>query len=148
MKVILKKDVKSLGKKDQSVEVAEGYARNYLFPRDLAVAANQGNLKNLKQKKASQEKKEEKIIAEAKALASKLEKLTVDIATKVGEGGRLYGSVTTKEIVQTLNKNHGIKLDKRKIETKEPIKGLGVTNVTIKLHPEVQAEFKVNVIEK
>ncbi len=148
MKVILQQDVKKLGKKGDIIEVAEGYARNFLFPRNLAQAGNEGNVKVLNEKKASLNRKEEKVVQEAKALAERLEKVTVVIPTKVGEGGRLYGSVNTKDVADALQKDHGIKVDKRKIELNEAIKSLGVTNVTIKLHPKVQATFKVQVTEQ
>lgn len=147
MKVILQQDVKNIGKKGEIIEVAEGYARNFLFPRKLALEASQGNLKVLKEKKQALNKKEEKIENEAKQLAAKLSELTVVIKTKVGEGGRLYGSVNSKDIADVLAEKHGIKIDKRKIELKDAIKALGVTNLTVKLHPKVHAKIKVQVTE-
>lgn len=148
MKVILLQDVKKIGKKGATLEVAEGYARNFLFPKGLAVEANSGNMKNLEKQKTIESKKKEAILKEAKELAQKLSQLTVKISTKVGEGGKLFGSVTGKDIGDILNNEFQIKVDKRKIEIKEPIKTLGTYNVSLKLHSDVEAEFKVMVVEK
>lgn len=145
MKVILKADVKALGKKGQVYEVSDGYARNFLFPKNLAVEATSGNLSDLASKKASEEKKKEKEKQEAQALAAKLGSLTIEIITKSGEGGRLFGSVTNKEIAEALKAECGVELDRRKLELKEPIKALGTFNVHAKLHPEVVAQFQVHV---
>lgn len=145
MKVILKVDVKSLGKKGQVCEVSDGYARNFLFPKGLAVEATSGNLNDLASKKANEEKKKEKEKQEAQALAAKLNSLTVEIFTKSGEGGKLFGSVTNKEIAEALKSKHGIEVDRRKLELKEAIKALGTFNVQAKLHPEVTAQFQVHV---
>lgn len=145
MKVILKADVKSLGKKGQVCEVSDGYARNFLFPKGLALEATSGNLSDLASKKANEEKKKEKEKQEAQALAAKLSSLTVEIITKSGEGGRLFGSVTNKEIAESLKTKYGIEVDRRKLELKEPIKALGTFNVHAKLHPEVNAQFQVQV---
>ncbi|MEM5817400.1 MAG: 50S ribosomal protein L9 [Desulfitobacterium hafniense] len=145
MKVILKADVKALGKKGQVCEVSDGYARNFLFPKGLAVEATSGNLNDLASKKANEEKKKEQEKQEAQTLAAKLSSLSVEIHTKSGEGGRLFGSVTNKEIAEALKASHGINLDRRKLELKEPIKALGTFNVQAKLHPEVTAQFQVHV---
>ncbi|MDA8442795.1 MAG: 50S ribosomal protein L9 [Peptococcaceae bacterium] len=145
MKVILKVDVKTLGKKGSVIEVAEGYGRNYLLPRGLALEASGGNVKILEQKNAAEARKKAEEIAALKELAEKLDKLDVIIATKVGEAGKLFGSVTSKEIADILEKKHGIKLDKRKIELKESIKSLGVYNLAVKLHAEVQTTLKVTI---
>ncbi len=145
MKVILKADVKALGKKGQVYEVSDGYARNFLFPKGLAVEATSGNLNDLASKKANEEKKKEQEKQEAQTLAAKLSSLSVEIHTKSGEGGRLFGSVTNKEIAEALKASHGINLDRRKLELKEPIKALGTFNVQAKLHPEVTAQFQVHV---
>ncbi|SHN69456.1 50S ribosomal protein L9 [Desulfitobacterium chlororespirans] len=145
MKVILKTDVKALGKKGQVCEVSDGYARNFLFPKGLAVEATSGNLNDLASKKANEEKKKEQEKQEAQTLAAKLSSLSVEIHTKSGEGGRLFGSVTNKEIAEALKTSHGINLDRRKLELKEPIKALGTFNVQAKLHPEVTAQFQVHV---
>ncbi|ACL22925.1 LSU ribosomal protein L9P [Desulfitobacterium sp. LBE] len=145
MKVILKADVKALGKKGQVYEVSDGYARNFLFPKGLAVEATSGNLNDLASKKANEEKKKEQEKQEAQTLAAKLSSLSIEIHTKSGEGGRLFGSVTNKEIAEALKASHGINLDRRKLELKEPIKALGTFNVQAKLHPEVTAQFQVHV---
>ncbi|MGM7703265.1 50S ribosomal protein L9 [Pseudalkalibacillus sp. Hm43] len=147
MKVIFLKDVKGKGKQGEVKNVSEGYARNYLFPNNLAAEANKGNLKSLEKKKESEEKKAEDERLEAVALKDELEKLTVELSTKAGEGGRLFGSVTSKQIADELKKKK-YKVDKRKIELSEPIRSLGYTNVPVKLHPEVTATLKVHVSEQ
>ncbi|MDA8229511.1 MAG: 50S ribosomal protein L9 [Desulfitobacterium hafniense] len=146
MKVILKADVKSLGKKGQVLEVADGYARNFLFPRGWAVEATMGAINDLAQKKASEEKKKAKEKQDAEALASKLNSLIIKVVTKTGEGGRLFGSVTSKEIAEALKQQHGIDLDKRRLELKEPIKNLGTFVLQARLHPEVIAKIQVQVV--
>lgn len=145
MKVILKADVKALGKKGQIFEVSDGYARNFLFPRGLALEATSGNLNDLASKKANEERKKEKEKQDAQALAAKLNDIIVEISTKTGEGGRLFGSITSKEIAEALKSKHGIELDKRKLEIKDPIKALGTFTVQVKIHPEVTAQLQVHV---
>ena len=145
MKVILKADVKTLGKKGQVVEVSDGYARNFLYPRGLAVEATSGNLNDLASKKANEDRKKAKEKQDAQALAEKLSSITVEVFTKTGEGGRLFGSVTNKEIAEALKVKYGIELDKRKLELKEPIKALGTFTVIAKLHPEVSAQLQIQV---
>ncbi|OIJ21895.1 50S ribosomal protein L9 [Anaerobacillus alkalidiazotrophicus] len=146
MKVIFLQDVKGKGKKGEVKNVSEGYARNYLLPNKLASEATSGNLKTLEVKKQGEEKRAEEKLNEAKAYKDELEKLTVEIKAKSGEGGRLFGAVTSKQIADTLGKMKK-KVDKRKIELDEPIRALGYTNVPVKLHPEVTATIKVHVIE-
>ncbi|OIJ17019.1 50S ribosomal protein L9 [Anaerobacillus alkalilacustris] len=146
MKVIFLQDVKGKGKKGEIKNVSEGYARNYLLPNKLASEATSGNLKTLEVKKQGEEKRAEEKLNEAKAYKDELEKLTVEIKAKSGEGGRLFGAVTSKQIADTLGKMKK-KVDKRKIELDEPIRALGYTNVPVKLHPEVTATIKVHVIE-
>lgn len=146
MKVIFLQDVKGKGKKGEVKNVSEGYARNFLLPNKLAAEANAGNLKTLEVKKQGEEKRAEEKLNEAKAYKDELEKLTVEIKAKSGEGGRLFGAVTSKQIADTLATMKK-KVDKRKIELAEPIRSLGYTNVPIKLHPEVTATIKVHVIE-
>jgi len=148
MKVILKQDVKKLGNKGAVVEVAEGYARNFLFPRGLAVEATSGSMKELAQIKAAEDRKKQQIEDEARQLAEKLSNQTFKIVTKAGEGGRLFGSITAKDIAETVEKQAKISIDKRKLEIDEPIKAMGVYNITAKLHPKVQATFKVQVSEQ
>ncbi|MGG3925449.1 50S ribosomal protein L9 [Metabacillus fastidiosus] len=148
MKVIFLKDVKGKGKKGEVKNVADGYAHNFLLKQNLAVEATNANMKTLD----AQKKKEEVIAAEeleqSKELKGTLEKLTVELTAKSGEGGRLFGSITSKQIADELNKSHKIKLDKRKIELPDAIRSLGYTNVPVKLHPEVTATVKVHVKEQ
>ena len=147
MKVILLQDVKSLGKKDQIVEVSDGYARNMLLPKKLGMEASSKNLNDLKLKKAHEEKVAAENLAEAKALAAELEKSSITVKIKVGEGGRSFGSVSTKEISDALKNQLGKDIDKKKIVMKDSIKAVGSFTVKIKLHPEVQAELSVKVEE-
>lgn len=143
MKVILKEDVKTLGKKGKICEVSDGYARNYLLPRGLAVEATTGNVQDLahKQKQENIRKQNEK--QAALDLSKKLAELSLVVKVKAGEKGRLFGSVTNKEIADVLEKEHKIKLDKRKIELKEPIKTIGEHIINVKLHPEITGNLKV-----
>lgn len=148
MKVILLKDVKGQGKKGEVKDVSVGYARNYLLKNNLAIEATSGNLKALeaKQKKTEQEEQAEK--EEAINLKDKLADLTVELKAKSGEGGRLFGSITNKQIAEALKKEYGHKIDRRKIELDQPIRALGYTTVPIKLHPDVSGSIKVHVSEK
>ncbi|MHB8157146.1 MAG: 50S ribosomal protein L9 [Desulfocucumaceae bacterium] len=145
MKVVLLQDVKGQGKKGDVLAVAEGYARNFLIPRNLAVEASDSKLKELSNQKAAQEKKKENEEEKARQAASRLEGISVQIKTKVGEGGRLFGAVNNKDIAENLAQQHGIVIDKKKIVLKEPIKTLGEFPVIIRLHPSVQATLKVTV---
>ncbi|MEG6617251.1 50S ribosomal protein L9 [Peptococcaceae bacterium 1198_IL3148] len=147
MKVILLKDVAKLGKKGDVLEVAEGYGRNYLIPRNLASEASQGKLNELAELKKAENRKKQQQEQEARDLASKLEKITVNIQVKVGEGGKLFGAISNKDIADTLNKEYKIKIDKKKINLKAPIKNLGQYTVTLKLHPKVQTDLKLVVSE-
>ncbi|HET6873084.1 MAG TPA: 50S ribosomal protein L9 [Sporolactobacillaceae bacterium] len=147
MKVIFLKEVKGKGKTGEVKDVSEGYARNYLFPNKLAVEANKGNLKQLEAKKAGEQKQAEKEYEEAVVLKEKLEKLEVNLQAKAGEGGRLFGSITSKQIAEALKKDK-ISIDKRKLELNDPIRTLGYTNVPVKLHPKVTATLKVHVKEQ
>ncbi|KAB3532191.1 50S ribosomal protein L9 [Alkaliphilus serpentinus] len=148
MKVILLQDVKGQGKKGDVVNASDGYARNFLLPKGLAVEASTGNMKTLDQQKKAEAQKKEKELENAKELAEKIEKLSVEIKAKAGEGGRLFGSVTTKEITEVLEKTHKIKIDKRKMLLNEPIRELGAKIIEIKLHPKVVGKLKVNVTEE
>ncbi|MFC0471578.1 50S ribosomal protein L9 [Halalkalibacter kiskunsagensis] len=147
MKVIFLADVKGKGKKGETKNVSEGYARNYLLPNNLAVEATKGNLANLEAKQKSQQKKADEELDQAKAYKEELEALTVEIKAKSGEGGRLFGAISTKQIAETLKKMKK-KVDKRKILLDDPIRALGYTNVPIKIHPEVIATVKVHVVEE
>ena len=145
MKVILQADVKGTGKKGQVFEVADGYARNFLLPKKLAVAATTGNVQDISHKKELEEGRKEKEKEAAVVLADQLNALRIEVKTKTGEGGRLFGSVTSKEIADALKKQHGFEVDKRKVEIKEPIKGLGDYEVPVKIHPDVIAILNVHV---
>ncbi|MGA8942282.1 MAG: 50S ribosomal protein L9 [Thermoactinomyces sp.] len=148
MKVILLKDIKGTGKKGEIKEVAEGYARNFLIPRKMAVAATEGNVNALKDRKKREAKRKEREKQEAEALAEKLKDLKVVFSVKAGEGGRLFGSITSKQISQALKKDYQLNVDKKKIQLSEPIRSLGVTRVPVKLHPEVTATLFVHVVEE
>ena len=147
MEVILLEDVKSLGKKGQIVKINDGYARNYVLPKKLGLEATPKNLNDFKLKKAHEEKVAAENLAEAKALAAELEKSSITVKIKVGEGGRSFGSVSTKEISDALKNQLGKDIDKKKIVMKDSIKAVGSFTVKIKLHPEVQAELSVKVEE-
>jgi large subunit ribosomal protein L9 len=148
MKVILLEDVKNVGKKGQIINAKDGYARNFLFPKNLAIEATEINLKNLETAKKKKEEKENEILEEAKALEEELMQKTIVIKTKIGENGKLFGSITTKEISELLEKDHGILIDKKKFDLDDPIKSVGEYYVKIKLHPMVNAKLKVIVTEK
>lgn len=147
MKVILLEDVKSLGKKGEIVNVNEGYARNFILPKKLGVEADAKNLNDLKLKKANDEKVAKEQYEEALALKEKVEAAQVNLTIKAGEGGRTFGSVSSKEIAAAASSQVGLELDKKKIHLPEPIKTLGTHCVTVKLHPKVTAELKVKVTE-
>lgn len=147
MKVILLEDVKSLGKKGETVNVSDGYARNMLFPKKLGVEATAKNLNDLKLQKANQAKIAQEQLDAAKAFAEVLATKEVVLAIKVGEGGKVFGSVSSKEIAEEAKKQHDLDIDKKKIVLPTPIKALGTTMVNIKLHPQVTAALKVTVKE-
>ncbi|MCR5774507.1 MAG: 50S ribosomal protein L9 [Lachnospiraceae bacterium] len=146
MKVILLEDVKSLGKKDDIVEVKEGYARNFLFTKNLGVPADAKNLNDVKIRKAKEAKIAALRLAEAKELAEKLEKVTVVCKVKAGKDGRVFGSVSSKEISEELKKQTGIEVDKKKLVLGESMKNLGTYKINAKLHPEVSAVITVDVL--
>lgn len=148
MKVVFLKDVKGQGKKGEVKEVSEGYANNFLFPRNLATPATQGTLNTLEQHKKSEQKRKEQEQADAEALGAKLETLTVQVPAKAGEGGRLFGAISTKQIGDALEKQHKLKIDKRKMQLDQPIRSLGVTKIPVKLHAKVTATLTVQVIEE
>ncbi|EMT45717.1 MULTISPECIES: 50S ribosomal protein L9 [Anoxybacillus] len=148
MKVIFLKDVKGKGKKGEVKNVADGYAQNFLFKQGLAIEATPANLKALEAQKNKQKKEAEEELARAKQLKEKMDTLTVELFAKAGEGGRLFGSITSKQIAEALQQQHHIKIDKRKIELDDAIRALGYTNVPVKLHPEVTATLKVHVQEQ
>ena len=148
MKVILLKDVKNIDKAGEVKEVAAGYAQNFLFKKGLAEEATPANLKKLE---AQQEQKREAAreeLEDAKALKEKLEQLEVTIKMKSGEDGRLFGSVSSKQVIEAYKKEHDIKLDRRKLDMPEPLKALGYHKVDVKLHQEVTAVLKIHVVEQ
>ncbi|TXC89390.1 50S ribosomal protein L9 [Metabacillus litoralis] len=147
MKVIFLKDVKGKGKKGEIKNVADGYAHNFLIKQGLAVEATGANVSSLNAQKKKQEQELVEELEQMQQLKLDLEKLTVEIQAKSGEGGRLFGSVTSKQIADELKKTHNIKLDKRKLDLPDGIRALGFTNVPAKLHPEVTATIKVHVKE-
>ena len=145
MIVILLKDVKGAGKAGEVVKVSDGYARNMLIPKGFAKEATEGNIRNLEKQKAIMAEKQAAAKAAAEELADKMKTLTVNIVSKGGEGGRLFGSITSKDIAEALEEQHGIKIDKKKIVLDAPIKQVGDTEVTVKVYPEVQAQLLVSV---
>lgn len=148
MKVVFLKDVKGKGKKGEIKNVADGYAHNFLLKNNLAAEANTAAISALEGQKKKSEKEAAEELAEAKKLKEVLEQLTVELKAKSGSDGRLFGSVTTKQIAAQLEKSHSIKLDKRKMELDDAIRALGYTSVPVKLHHEVVATLKVHVTEE
>ena len=147
MKVILLQDEKKLGKKGDVVEVSEGYARNYVLPKKIGVEATSKNLNDLKLQKANADKVALEQLNDAKALAAVLAEKTVEVKMKAGEGGRAFGSVSSKEIAAECKVQHGIEIDKKKIVLPEALKNFGMFEVNVKLHPQVTAVLKVHVSE-
>ena len=147
MKVILIEDVKSLGKKGEIVNVSDGYAKNKLIPGKLAVEANSKNMNDLKLQKQHEDKVAQENLEAARALAKELEGKVVKVSVKSGEGGKVFGSVSSKEVAKAAADQLGLELDKKKMQLDEAIKTLGYHDVTIKLHPKVSAILRVNVIE-
>lgn len=148
MKVILLEDVKSLGKKGEVVNVNDGYARNLLFKKNLGIKATKQNLNDLKLQKQNNDKLEAERLEEAKKLAKELEEKEVVLAIKTGSDGRVFGSVSTKEIAEAAKEQLGYELDKKKMHLKDAIKSIGTFHVPVKLHPKVTVELKVVVKEK
>ena len=148
MKVILKADIKGVGKKDQIINASDGYARNFLFPKNLAVEANSENMSKLKAKQDSNAFKKSQEKEEAKKTAEKLSKIMLKIPVKAGENGKIFGGVSAKEISELLKENYQIEVDKKKIELKETIKTLGLRTITIKLYEGVIGTLKIDVISK
>ena len=148
MEVILLQDVKALGKKGQIVKVNDGHARNFILPKKLGLEANSKNLNDLKLQKANEEKVAAEHLAAAKELAAELKDKEIVLSLKLGEGGKTFGSISSKEIAEAAKEQLGYDIDKKKIQLKESIKSLGVHNVVLKLHPKVTAELKVKVTEE
>ena len=147
MKVILLQDVKSLGKKDQLVEGSDGYARNMLLPKKLGIEATPKNINDLKLKKAHEDKVAAEVLAEAQALAAQMEKESITLSIKMGENGRTFGSISSKEIAEAIKEQLGHDIDKKKIVMKDAIKAPGTRTVGIKLHSKVTAEMTVKIVE-
>lgn len=147
MKIILLQDVKSLGKKGEIVNVSDGYARNAIFPKKLGVEANAKNLNDLKLQNQHADKVAQENYEAAVALSEQLKDKKVTVKMKAGEGGRTFGSVSTKEIAQAAKEQLGIELDKKKMQLPEPIKSFGMTEVAVKLHPKVTGKLTVHVVE-
>ena len=148
MKVILLKDVKGTGKKGEVKEVSDGYAKNFLLPKKMAVVADNTNIKELNEKNKSKENKAQKEYEAAVELGKKMEDMAVTIYSKAGDGGRLIGSITSKDIAEQLKKQHSIEVDKRKVMLDEPIRALGSRFVEIKIHQKVTTKIRVDVREK
>ena len=148
MKVILLQDVKSLGKKGDLVEVSTGYARNYILPRKLGVEATGKNVNDLKLQKAHQDKVAAEQLEAARNLKTEIEKKELTLNIKVGENGKAFGAISTKELAQAVKDQFGLTVDKKKISIDEPIKTLGSHEVKVKLHPKVTAALKVKVSEQ
>lgn len=148
MKVILKEDVKSLGKKGEIVNVNDGYARNFILKTNKGVEATAKNLNDLKLKKANNEKLEKEQYEAAKELGKKLEEGKIEVSIKTGEGGKAFGSVSSKEIAAEVKAQMELEIDKKKVVLKEPLKSLGTFKVPVKLHPKVTAELTVEVKEE
>lgn len=146
MKVILQQDVKKVGNKGDVVEVSEGYGRNFLLPKKLAVEATAANLETAKQKANSAARKKQQAADEARLLAAQLEKVSVKVAVRTGDGGKLFGSVTGKDVTDALAKEHGIDIDRRKISLKSEVTGTGEYEAVIKVHPEIQSTIRVLVV--
>ena len=146
MKVILQQDVKKVGSKGDIVEVSEGYGRNFLLPKKLAVEATAANLETAKQKANAAARKKQQATDEARLLAAQLEKVSVKVAVRLGEGGKLFGSVTGKDVADALQKEKGIEVDRRKIALKSEVTGPGEYEAVIKVHPEIQSTIGVLVV--
>lgn len=145
MKILLTEDVKKLGKKGEIVNVSDGYAKNFILPQKLGVEANKAVMNEWQTKKGSEENRKRKEEEQAKALAKELTGKEVVIRTKAGEGGRLFGSITSKDVAEVLEQQLSLKVDKKKIQMPENIKGVGEYTVTIKLHAKAAAEIRLKV---
>ena len=148
MQIILIQDVKSLGKKGDLVKASDGYARNFILPQKLGLEASAKNLNDLKLQKAAEVKKQKELLEEAQTLAKDLESKTIEVKLKAGEGGRTFGSISTKEIAIALKDQFGYDIDKKKLQLAEPIKNIGTRTVPVKLHPQVTANLVVKISEQ
>lgn len=145
MKVILLQDIKGVGKKDEIINASDGYARNFLFPKKMAIPADEGNMARLQSKKDSQEYKKELERKDAKQVKSKIENIVLEIKVKAGENGKIFGGVTSKEISEELKNRYSIQVDKKKIILKETIKTLGRFNIEIKLYEDIVANLVLQI---
>lgn len=145
MKVILKQDVKGLGKKEQMVEASDGYARNFLFPRGLAVEASATNVNIMKTKKEAEANKKEKEIAQAKELAKKIKDITLTLKVKAGDNGKLFGSITSKDVAEAMKTQQKLEIDKKKLVMPDSLKSVGTFEVEVKLYPEISSKFTVKI---
>ena len=145
MKVVLLKDVKNMGKRDDILNVSDGYARNFLFPQKLAAEATPGTLKEIERKRAAQDAREAEMKAEAMAKAELLKNKVIVLQVKCGEQGRLYGSVTSAEVAEALEKQHGIKADKRKIDLGDPIRETGIREISVWLYSGITTKMKLDI---
>ena len=145
MKVVLLKDVRNMGKRDDILTVSDGYARNILFPQKLAVEATPGTLKEIERKRAAQDAREAELRAEAQAKAELLKNKVIVLEVKCGDKGRLYGSVTAAEVAEALEKQHGIKADKRKIDIGDPIREVGMREISVWLYSGITTKMKLDV---
>ncbi len=146
MEIILLQDVKALGKKGEIVNVSEGYARNFILPKKLGLEANAKNRNDLKLQKANDEKIKQEMLEKAKQFAEELKEKEVQVKIKAGDGGRTFGSISTKEIATAAKEQLGYDIDKKKMVLKEPIKSIGTYVITIKLHAKVNGELRVKVV--
>ena len=146
MKVVLLKDVKNVGKRDDILTVSDGYARNFLFPQKLAAEATPGALKEIQRKRAAQDAREAELLAEAKNKAAALKDKVITLEVKCGEKGRLYGSVTSAEVAEALEKQHGVQVDKRKIDIGDPIRETGMRMISVWLYSGVTTPMKLDVV--
>jgi large subunit ribosomal protein L9 len=145
MKVVLLKDVKNIGKRDEILNVSDGYARNFLFPQKLAAEATPGTLKEIERKRAAQDAREAELKAEAQAKAELLKNKVIQLQVKCGDKGRLYGSVTAQEVADALEQQHGIKADKRKIDIGDPIRETGIREISVWLYSGITTKMKLDV---
>ncbi|AEY64368.1 MULTISPECIES: 50S ribosomal protein L9 [Eubacteriales] len=145
MKVILKQDVKGLGKKEQMVEASDGYARNFLLPRGLAVEATSSNVNIMKTKKEAEAQKKDREISQAKELAKKIKDITVTLKVKAGENGKLFGSITSKDVAEALKSQQKLDIDKKKLVMPDSLKAVGTFEVEVKLYPEINSKFTVKI---
>lgn len=145
MKVILNQDIKGQGKKGDLINVSDGYARNFLFPKNLAIPATKENINVLKGQQESREYRQQKELEQAQDTAKKINEISVVLKAKAGDNGKLFGSITSKDVSEALTEQHHIKIDKKKFVLPDGIKSLGTTQVDIKIHPGVTAKLKVNV---